>query len=616
MLETVLKRSTNFRYEEKLPIIFQDITMPRLRILATFARLSRWFAQNLGVSNLRKEQVYLDIADSVTLTDASYWIQVLFAAGIATLGLVLNSPAVIIGAMLISPLMGSILANGLALATGDVILALRAIFNLVLSCGLAITFAIVLVLILPFKEMTSEILARTQPNLLDLVIAMFSGAVGAVAICKEAKGVATSIPGVSIAVALMPPLCVVGYGIGMAVSFSPGNGLAVARGGGLLFFTNLVAITFMAMVVFLALHIDTNTVRDRVRTWRQSDSESIWIQSLVDRMPASGRFKHIGSLPSRLLLIVMTIFLISIPLNQSYSQLRSEIEQKQQENQLRNGATEIWQKNFGNFADGKVRSYISQLSFQQQNRKLLAQLQVVTSQVYTEAEREKYKQLLSLKLRRPLESIGVNLIQIPIASNDLLPTVSEKIKPVLPPTIAQLQSSFLSSVDSALDSLILPLPAQLVSYEASTSPVTPLKIQIVYFSQRDLDRDGKALLVQEIRRQLNYPTAQVKFNRIAPIAVTVTFVLNQSKIGPDQIQLVDRFAQNLQKHPTLQIEMTSGQDPSEIGSSAQERSRAIRSYLQTKWQIGSDRYMIKTATVTKPIVQLKTTVRLPQNPSL
>ncbi|XZN92514.1 MAG: DUF389 domain-containing protein [Microcoleus sp.] len=589
--------------------------MPKLRILATFPRLSRWFAQNLGVSNLRKEQVYLDLAHSVTLTDASYWIQVLFAAGIATLGLVLNSPAVIIGAMLISPLMGSILANGLALATGDVILALRALFNLILSCGLAISFAVLLVLILPFKEMTSEILARTQPNLLDLVIAMFSGAVGAVAICKEAKGVVTSIPGVSIAVALMPPLCVVGYGIGMALSLSPGTGLAVARGGGLLFFTNLVAITFMAMLVFLALHIDTTSVRDRVRTWRQSDRESIWIQSLVDRMPASGRFNRIGSLPSRLLLILMTIFLISIPLNQSYSQLRTEIERKQQQNRLRNGATEIWQKNFGNFADGKVRSYISQLSFQQQNRKLVTQLQVVTSQVYTEAEREKYKQLLSVKLRRPLDSIAVNLIQIPIASNDLLPTVSEQIKPAPPPTIAQLQSSFLSSVDSALDSLLLPLPAQLVSYEASTSPVEPLKIQILYLSPRDLDRDGQALLVQDIRNQLNYPTAQVKFNRIAPIAATVTFALNKSEIPTDQTQLLDRLAQSVQKYRTLQIEMTSGQAPSEINTRAQERSRAIRSYLQTKWQIGSDRYMIKTGTTTKPIVQLKI-VRLPQKSSL
>ncbi|MEG5137301.1 MULTISPECIES: DUF389 domain-containing protein [unclassified Microcoleus] len=592
--------------------------MQRLKILAQFSRLRRWFAQNLGVSTLRKEQVYLDIAQSVTLTDASYWIQVLFSAGIATLGLVLNSPAVIIGAMLISPLMGSILANGLALAAGDAILALRALVNLILSCGLAISFAVVLVLILPFQEMTDEILARTQPNLLDLVIALFSGAVGAVAICKEAKGVVTSIPGVSIAVALMPPLCVVGYGIATAVSVSPGSGLAVARGGGLLFFTNLVAITFMAMLVFLVLHIDSFPVRERVRLWRESNGESIWMQSLVARIPASERLKRIGSLPSRLLLILMTISLTSIPLYQSYNQLSDEISRKQQENQLRNNATDIWQKNFGNFADGKVRSYISQLSFREQKRKLVAQLQVVTSQVYTEAEREQYKQLLSAKLGRPLESISLNLIQIPIASSELLATkVSEKtIKPEPPPTVAQLQSSFLNAVESALDSLILPLPAQLISYQAITSPVTPLRIQIAYFSPRDLDRDGQALLVEDIRSQLNYPTAQVNFNRIAPIAGTVTFALNQAQIAANQVQLLDRLGKTVQQNPKLQIEMSSGQAPSEAGAPAQGRSVAVRNYLQTKWQIKPDRYITKTATATQPIVQLKTVLKKPpQNSS-
>jgi len=588
--------------------------MQRLKILAQFPRLRRWFAHNLGVSTVRKEQVYLDIAQSVTLTDASYWIQVLFSAGIATLGLVLNSPAVIIGAMLISPLMGSILANGLALAAGDAILALRAVVNLILSCGLAISFAVVLVLILPFQEMTDEILARTQPNLLDLVIALFSGAVGAVAICKEAKGVVTSIPGVSIAVALMPPLCVVGYGIATAVSVSPGSGLAVAQGGGLLFFTNLVAITFMAMVVFLLLHIDSFPVRERVRLWRQSNGESIWMQSLVDRIPASDRLKRIGSLPSRLLLILMTILLTSIPLYQSYNQLRDEISRKQEENRLRNSATDIWQKNFGKFADGKVRSYISQLSFREQDSKLVAQLQVVTGQVYTKTEREQYKELLSVKLRRPLDSIALNLIQIPIASNEVLPIVSEKIKAAPPPTIAELQSSFLSSLESALDSLMLPLPAQLVSYQAITSRVAPLKIQIIYLSQRDLDRDGQALLVQEIRSQLNYPTAEVNFNRIAPMAATVTFGLNQAVIEPNQTQLLDRLGKTVQQNPTLQIEIRSSQAPSEVGSPAQKRSIAIGNYLQTKWQLGPDRYITKTGTATKPIVQLKITIKkLPKN---
>ncbi|MEL6164911.1 MAG: DUF389 domain-containing protein, partial [Cyanobacteria bacterium J06628_3] len=196
-------------------------------------------SDNLDIDATRKEEIYLDICNSVSLGDVSYWIEVLFSAGIATLGLVLNSPAVIIGAMLISPLMGGILGNGLALAAGDVILAIRAVIKLALSCLLAISFAVLLVSVLPFKEITPEILARTQPNILDLVVALFSGAVGSVAICKKPRGVATSIPGVAIAVALMPPLCVVGYGFGIAISVNMINGLRFARGGGLLFFTNL-----------------------------------------------------------------------------------------------------------------------------------------------------------------------------------------------------------------------------------------------------------------------------------------------------------------------------------------------------------------------------------------
>ncbi|WP_373539245.1 hypothetical protein [Chamaesiphon sp.] len=114
--------------------------------------------------------------------------------------------------------------------------------------------------------------------------------------------------------------------------FNAETGLAVARGSGLLFFTNLVAITFMAMLVFLALNIDADPVREKVRAWRETDRESIWVQSLVDKLPVSGRLKRIGGLPSRLLLIVTTILVISVPLNRSYGQLQSEINYKQQQN--------------------------------------------------------------------------------------------------------------------------------------------------------------------------------------------------------------------------------------------------------------------------------------------
>src|ERR1051326_3714057 len=167
--------------------------------------------------------------------------------------------------MLISPLMGPILSVGLAFAAGDLILGARAIVTLARSSAAAIGFSTVLVALLPFKEMTAEIASRTHPTTLDLAVALFSGAIGSVAACREIKGVVTSIPGVAIAVELMPPLSVVGYGLGVALTLNRVEGLQVARGGGLLFLTNLVAITFMAMLVFLALHLDTESVKERMQ---------------------------------------------------------------------------------------------------------------------------------------------------------------------------------------------------------------------------------------------------------------------------------------------------------------------------------------------------------------
>ncbi len=575
----------------------------------------RWFANNLGVSQARKEQVYLEICSSLSLDDASYWIQVLFAAGIATLGLVLNSPAVIIGAMLISPLMGGILANGLALAAGDVILAMRSLLNLLLSCFVAISFAVLLVTLLPFKEITSEILARTRPNILDLVIALFSGAVGSVAICKEPKGVATSIPGVAIAVALMPPLCVVGYGIGVAISLNSAQGLQVASGGGLLFFTNLVAITFTAMLVFLGLHIDNHLVRERVREWRHTHPESVWVQRLLEKLPAYGKLGKIGSLPGRLLLIFITICAIIFPLNRSFRQLGREIALQQQDNRNRSLATDVWQRNFATFPDGEARSFISNISTSEQNDKLTIQLQVFTSQQYSSEEKESYIQKLAQRLGRPPELLSLKLIEIPTASNELLRPVPTEQPPEPPLSIAQLQSNFVQEVQSALRDLRLPPPAEVINYKLITSAVTPLSIQVVYLSERDIDGDAQTLVADSVRSRINYDSAVVSMQRIARQVGAISFENEQSQISPENTQLLDRVGQILQQQPNLKLEMIVNQEEAELAAVIPGRSQAIIEYLKSQWQISSDRIESQTGTESQRSAILQLTVKSRRKPS-
>ena len=568
-----------------------------------------WFANNLGVGQARKEQVYLEICSSLSLDDVSYWIQVLFSAGIATLGLVLNSPAVIIGAMLISPLMGGILANGLALAAGDVILAIRSLLNLIFSCLVAISFAVILVSLLPFKEITSEILARTQPNLLDLVVALFSGAVGSVAICKEPKGVATSIPGVAIAVALMPPLCVVGYGIGVAISLNSVQGIQVASGGGLLFFTNLVAITFTAMLVFLGLNIDNHQVRERVREWRNTHPESLWVQNWLEKVPAYSKLGKIGSLPGRLLLIIITIGAIIFPLNRSLSQLGREIALQQQENRIRSSAKDVWQKNFATFADGEARSFISNISTSEQKDKLTIQLQVFTSQQYSAEEQDSYIQILASRLGRPQELLALKLVEIPTASNELLRPVPKEQPPEPVLTIAQLQSIFVQEIQSALLDLRLPPPAKMINYELTTSPVAPLSIRVVYLSERDIDRDAQTLVADSVRSLLDDQSVQVSMQRVATSLGAISFENQKSEIRSDDRQLLDRAGKILQQQPGLNLQMIINQGENELGELVLDRSQAVIEYLGSQWQISSDRIDWQTGAESQPRAVIQLTLK-------
>lgn len=558
-----------------------------------FEHLRNWFAEKLGVKPEQKEEIYIQISRSASLRDVSYWLQVLFSAGIATLGLVLNSPAVIIGAMLISPLMGPILASGLTLATGDLILGVRAITNLMLSCMLAIFFAVLLVSVLPFKEVTSEIAARTQPNTLDLAIALFSGAVGSIAICKEVKGVVTSIPGVAIAVALMPPLCVVGFGLGVAVSSDPTEGMRVARGGALLFLTNLIAITFTAMVVFVALHIDTQQIKERVREWREQDKESIRFRGALGGLPAAMWIRKLDSLPGRFLLILITLSLLLIPLSRSFSQLRSEIARKQQENQIRRAATEIWEQKFSRLPSGEPRCYLGQMSLLDQQGKLALVLRVFTSKSFTAPEKAEYTRLLAARIHRSVESIVLQLIEIPTTTSELLTRKQEeaadKREPATALTLTQLQQNFSHEVENSLSELKLPPPARLVNYELKMPAGQPVEVRLVYLSDRDIETDAQNLIVTEVKERLENTVAGVQLERVPASFGPLKFSRNRVEITETGASLLDPLGRTLRAQPTLRVEISASSDKGEREGIAGERTEAIKEYLETKYGIARGR---------------------------
>ncbi|MGL3823389.1 DUF389 domain-containing protein [Sphingopyxis sp. R3-92] len=177
------------------------------------------------------------------------------AAGIAILGLLQNSVAVIIGAMLIAPLMGPIMALGFAIATGDFAWMKESVRTLLGGVLLALLLCVIIVKISPIQAVTSEIAARTQPTLFDLGVALFSALAGAYAVVRGREG---TIIGVAIATALMPPLAVVSFGLATGQ-------WSIFGGALMLFFTNFMTIALSAAIVARAYGFSASLSPDQTR---------------------------------------------------------------------------------------------------------------------------------------------------------------------------------------------------------------------------------------------------------------------------------------------------------------------------------------------------------------
>lgn len=199
-----------------------------------------------------EEDTIKEISKSVVFHGANLWVLV-FAIFIASLGLNVNSTAVIIGAMLISPLMGPIIGMGLAIGINDLELLKRSGKNYLVATIISIITASVYFLLTPLDEAQSELLARTSPTLYDVLIALFGGAAGILAISTKGKG--NVIPGVAIATALMPPLCTAGYGIAIGNIF-------YFLGAFYLFFINTVFICISTYIGVKMLKFTPNSITE------------------------------------------------------------------------------------------------------------------------------------------------------------------------------------------------------------------------------------------------------------------------------------------------------------------------------------------------------------------
>ena len=198
----------------------------------------------LGDEREDVKKIIENVDSSVEFKGTNLWILV-FAIFIASLGLNVNSTAVVIGAMLVSPLMGPPLGLGLGMAINDLALLRRSFANFLFAMGAGLIASTIYFAVSPLKDASTEILARTSPNVYDVLIALFGGFAGILAMSSRKK--ANVIPGVAIATALMPPLCTAGYGLA-------NWDLAYLGGALYLFVINTVFIALATLLTARFLH--------------------------------------------------------------------------------------------------------------------------------------------------------------------------------------------------------------------------------------------------------------------------------------------------------------------------------------------------------------------------
>jgi uncharacterized hydrophobic protein (TIGR00271 family) len=232
-------------------------------------RIRMWIRDrfNLHEGKAREEQTVEEISHGVVFRGSNLWI-LIFAILIASIGLNVNSAAVVIGAMLISPLMGPIMGVGLGVGIYDFELIVKSLRNLLIAVVTSVLTSALYFWISPLSDAQSELLARTNPTLWDVLIGLFGGLAGIVAGSRRDKS--NAIPGVAIATALMPPLCTAGYGLATAQ-------WSYFIGAFYLFFINSVFISLSTYLVVRVLRFRRKKFVDSKRERRMRNYIYVFI---------------------------------------------------------------------------------------------------------------------------------------------------------------------------------------------------------------------------------------------------------------------------------------------------------------------------------------------------
>ena len=458
-----------------------------------------WMARLFSVRTGDRERGYAEAFRSAKITDPLFWVQTFLAAGITILGLILDQSTIIIGGALVMPIMFPMLSAGLALAAGDIFLVLKLSFKLILFMVLAILLSAILSDILPFATVTAEIASRIRPTVVEFLVALFGGMAGAAVLSRKNRYL-QFLPNAIIAVTLLPPLCVVGFGI------SHGFRGDIVVGGALLFTANLFANILGAMLVFMLIGMPKAAAYEFVRKLKERELQHPLNHMVFDTLRLSKIVGRTGSLRARLIVIGVFLLLIIIPLQSALNQLTGELRARQ-------AIAEI-----GKMFDQKYRSTIVTTNSLIEEEKIVVKMQVATNSFFTSADIERFEERVfdrtgkptRLDLVQSLSDIGDSETVQDMLSSDRSVEKTRKRR-----QFTDMVSELRSEVQSMLRSMPIPEQINIVSLNAElTLDTLSTVINFTYIAPEAFSDDAMDMVSTLIAGHLAIPRGSIKFNWI------------------------------------------------------------------------------------------------------
>lgn len=487
--------------------------------------------RHFGLRTRDRPELYREAAEAATDTDVPFFAVLLLSGAIATLGLVLNSTAVVIGAMLVAPLLGPLLGLSLALAVGDGRLFVQTAASVVLGAAGIVGLAALLTALLPFQTVTDEIASRTRPTTLDLGIAVFSGLAGAVVTASREARLSASIPGVAVAVALVPPLGVAGFGLAVGQ-------WALTRGALLLFGANLAGIVLSGMGVFFLIGMHRADVVKAARAWHE-EGHSTGLASLLSSAHWLDRLPGMATPLGRSLVVVAFMAAVAVPLTTSLRQV-------------------VRESRVSRAVDGVIvtltaddRAFILDREIDYGEESAAARLRLATRQWITAEEEDALADSLS---RIAAEPVSLSIEQVLASSGDL-----EAFADALPsrPSVRTTSTASAATVSASLatvrgrladvlDGLALPDSVRIVggSIEVEAAGERPV-VTVAYGARRPLTPESESMIARQAAQTLGLDAANA---RTVAVMLGTRALPDSAAAGP----LVDA----LDRYPRLRLTLT------------------------------------------------------------